>query len=95
MGITFVPDAGDVLICKFAGFQQPEMTKVRPVIVLSPRSRKNFPGTYLVIPTSRTPPSPPEAWHHEFKLRSHWIFRSYPTGLGNVQHGNVCGRYST
>jgi mRNA interferase MazF len=67
MAITFVPDAGDVLMCDFIGFIAPEMTKVRRVIVLSPRSRDVFPGTYLVVPVSKTPPSRPEPHHHEFR----------------------------
>jgi uncharacterized protein YifN (PemK superfamily) len=74
MAITFVPDAGDVLMCDFAGFQAPEMTKVRRVIVLSPRSRVTFPGTYLVVPVSKTPPSPPELHHCEFQPRSYQFF---------------------
>jgi mRNA interferase MazF len=74
MAITFVPDAGDVLICDFDGFKAPEMTKVRRVVVLSPRSRVTFPGTYLVVPISKTPPSRPEPHHCEFKPRSYHFF---------------------
>jgi len=74
MAITFVPDAGDVLMCDFRGLVPPEMTKVRHVIVLSPRSRNNFPGTYLVVPVSKQAPSPPEQHHHEFKPRCYDFF---------------------
>jgi mRNA interferase MazF len=74
MAITFVPDAGDVLMCDFIGFIAPEMTKVRRVIVLSPRSRDVFPGTYLVVPVSNAPPSRPEPHHHEFRPRSYDFF---------------------
>ena len=74
MAITFVPDAGDVLMCYFGGFRAPEMTKVRLVVILSPRSRVSFPGTYLVVPISKTPPCPPEAQHCEFKPRSYHFF---------------------
>ena len=74
MAITFVPDAGDVLMCDFIGFIAPEMTKVRRVIVLSPRSRDVFPGTYLVVPVSKTPPSQPEPHHHEFRPRGYDFF---------------------
>src|SRR5450432_2925614 len=74
MAITFVPDAGDVLMCDFTGFIKPEMTKVRRVVILSPRSRVSFPGTYLVVPISRTPPSSPEPYHCEFKARSYQFF---------------------
>ena len=74
MAITFVPDAGDVLMCDFTGFVAPEMTKVRRVVVLSPRARRAFPGTYLVVPVSKTPPVPAEPHHHEFKARSYHFF---------------------
>jgi len=74
MAITFVPDSGDVLMCDFIGFIAPEMTKVRRVIVLSPRSRDVFPGTYLVVPVSKTPPSRPEPHHHEFRPRGYDFF---------------------
>jgi mRNA interferase MazF len=74
MPITFVPDAGDVLMCDFTGFIAPEMTKVRRVVVLSPRSRTNFPGTYIVVPVSKTPPVPPRAHHCEFKPRAYYFF---------------------
>ena len=71
MPITFVPDAGDVLMCDFTGFIPPEMTKLRKVVVLSPRSRVSFPGTYLVAPLSKTPLSTPEPFHFEFPPRSY------------------------
>ena len=67
MTISFVPSAGDVLMCDFDGFKPPEMTKVRPVIILSPRSRRTFPDTYIVVPTSRTPPAAVEGWHCQLK----------------------------
>lgn len=74
LAIPFVPDAGDVLICDFAGFVAPEMTKIRRVIVLSPRARRNFPGTYLVVPVSKTAPQPQELHHCEFGPRSYPFF---------------------
>src|SRR5205823_15024795 len=74
MPIQHVPDAGDVLMCDFTGFQAPEMTKIRRVVVLSPRSRTRFPGTYLVVPISRTTPCPPEDHHCEFRPGSYHFF---------------------
>jgi len=63
MTITFHPEPRMVLICNFdTGFQPPEMTKRRPVVVLSPR-RHNA-QTCIVVPLSSTPPVPPEAYHH-------------------------------
>jgi mRNA interferase MazF len=61
MPITFIPDAGDVLMCDFStGFVPPEMVKTRRVIVLSPRNRARIPGTYIVVPISKTAPAPAE-----------------------------------
>lgn len=74
MPISFVPDAGDVLTCDFTGFQPPEMTKIRRVVVLSPRSRVRFPNTYLVVPISKTPPATAEDGHCEFRPRSYFFF---------------------
>lgn len=37
MSIQFFPRAGQILVCDFDGFKEPEMCKVRPVIVVSPR----------------------------------------------------------
>lgn len=86
MGITFVPDAGDVLMCDFTGFQPPEMTKIRRIVILSPRSRTRWPDTYLVVPISKTPPSPPENCHFEFKARAYSFFDSTESvwALGNM-----------
>ncbi len=74
MAITFVPDAGDVLMCDFGGFIAPEMTKVRRVVILSPRSRVSFSGTLLVVPPSKTSPLPPQSHHCEFKPGSYHFF---------------------
>lgn len=75
MAIPFVPDAGEVLMCDFgSGFEPPEMTKIRRVVVLSPRSRSRMHGTYLVVPVSKTPPVPPMGHHCEFKPRAYCFF---------------------
>jgi mRNA interferase MazF len=37
LAIQFYPRAGQILICDFADFKEPEMCKIRPVIVVSPR----------------------------------------------------------
>lgn len=63
MAIYFVPTPGTVLLCDY-GFSgvPPEMTKRRPVVVLSPRRRRTN-GTYLVVPLSRSVPRPMEPVH--------------------------------
>jgi mRNA interferase MazF len=56
MSLTFHPDAGTIVICDYStGFQPPEMVKVRPVVVVSPRRR----GSQLVtvVPISRGKPN--------------------------------------
>lgn len=74
MPIQHVPDAGDVLMCDFTGFVAPEMTKVRRVVVLSPRSRSVLRGTYVVVPISKSQPAPVEAHHCEFVPRAYDFF---------------------
>jgi mRNA interferase MazF len=37
MPLLFHPRAGQVFVCDFNGFKEPEMVKPRPVIVVSPR----------------------------------------------------------
>jgi uncharacterized protein YifN (PemK superfamily) len=50
MAITFHPEPRMVLVCDFTtGFKEPEMVKVRPVIVLSPQRNKNKAGTRLYV----------------------------------------------
>jgi len=50
--INFVPDQAMVLLCNYAGFQKPEMTKVRPVVVLSLKKRNGFHALVAAISTS-------------------------------------------
>jgi mRNA interferase MazF len=62
--IAFHPRPGTILICDFStGFQPPEMVKVRPVVVLSPRRRTS--DLVTVVPLSSTPPVPRLPWHVE------------------------------
>ena len=37
MALKFFPRAGQVFVCDFSGFKEPEMIKTRPVVVISPR----------------------------------------------------------
>ena len=63
MPLTFHPGPGAILICDFStGFRAPEMVKVRPVIVVSPRRRVGHLAT--IVPLSSTPPAPREPWHY-------------------------------
>ena len=62
MALNFHPAPGTIAIRDYStGFIAPEMVKVRPVVVLSPRRR----GSQLVtvVPLSSTEPIPAEPWH--------------------------------
>jgi uncharacterized protein YifN (PemK superfamily) len=37
MAITFYPKAGQIFVCNLKEFRPPEMGKIRPVVVISPR----------------------------------------------------------
>ena len=64
MALPFRPEPGTVLMCNFdTGFKPPEMVKVRPVVVVSPR-RRHGAALCTVIPLSTTPPAPVEPHHH-------------------------------
>lgn len=63
-------------MCDFAGFKPPEMTKVRRVVVLSPRCRVGFPSTYIVVPISKKTPNPPEGCHCEFTAGRYGFFHA-------------------
>jgi mRNA interferase MazF len=64
MAITFHPKQGTVLICDYSGFVLPEMIKRRPVVIVSPTSRKQQ-QLYTIVPLSTTKPVPIEAHHHK------------------------------
>ena len=85
MPLTIVPDAGDVLMCQFDG-SPPEMTKLRRVIVLTPRNRAYFPDTFLVVPVSKSRPTRPDSHHWEFKPRAYDFFDPIESvlALGNM-----------
>lgn len=55
MPLPFYPRMGHVLVCDFKGFQEPEMCKVRPVIVVSPRIPYRD-EIVAVVPISLTEP---------------------------------------
>lgn len=82
MAIQFHPDQGTILICDFTGFKEPEMTKRRPVIVVSPRFRRRK-GLCSVVPLSTTAPNPPLLYHYKlhtnpplpapYNANEHWV----------------------
>ena len=64
MPLLFHPAPGTIVMCDFGtGFIVPEMVKVRPVVVVSPRFRTR-PKLCTVVPLSSTEPRPLEPYHH-------------------------------
>lgn len=55
MPLPFYPRAGQVLLGDFSDLQPPEMTKIRPVIIASPRLPHRS-HIVAVVPVSLTPP---------------------------------------
>lgn len=75
MAITFAPPPAAVLLCDYTtGFVPPEMTKLRPVIVLS-RWRERYRSTILVVPCSTTRPNTIEAFHVRISAGAYTFFR--------------------
>jgi len=67
MPIIYPPKRGQILICDFTGLLAHEMSKVRPVIVLSPRIAHRF-DICTVVPLSTTQPKWIENYHYELQL---------------------------
>jgi uncharacterized protein YifN (PemK superfamily) len=69
VGITFWPVPGTVLMCDFTSNKEPEMVKVRRVVVVSSGEARQI---MLVVPLSTTPPSRPRPVH--VRLGGHYAF---------------------
>jgi len=67
MALRFVPDPGSVLVCDYdlgrPAAILPEMTKRRPVVVVSPRRRRVI-SPFLVVPFSTQAPLHPDRAHY-------------------------------
>jgi len=66
MAIKYMPQMGAILICDFAGLQEPEMTKRRPVVVISPKIKDRW-GLCSEVPLSTTPPRQVKEYHHQLQ----------------------------
>jgi len=91
MPISFLPPLGTVLLCDYTtGFLPPEMVKTRPVVVVSPRSRRQaIPATQLIVPFSTKAPQMQEAFHVEIPAGAYpflkggvssWVKCDHPRG---------------
>lgn len=68
MALTYHPTPGEILLCNYStGFIAPEMVKLRPVVVVSPRLRRRT-NLVAVVPLSTTPPDPAEPHHCSIAL---------------------------
>ena len=67
MSIQYHPEPGTILICDFKGLSAPEMTKRRPVIVVSPRF-KNRTNLCTIVPLSTTAPTRVEQYHYKLHI---------------------------
>ncbi len=67
MPLRFHPPNGAIIRCNFEGLVVPEMVKIRPVIVVSPRPQRAHGGLCTVVALSTTAPARPEP--HQILLR--------------------------
>lgn len=68
MGLMYYPNPGEILLCNYnSGFILPEMTKIRPVAVVSPRLRRRA-ELVGVVPLSTSEPHETEDHHCRIEL---------------------------
>jgi len=70
MPLTFHPHAGTLVMCDFRGSIPPEIIKIRPVIIVTPRL-PNRGSLCMIIPTSTTPPDHPQPYHVRLSRNYH------------------------
>lgn len=68
MALSYHPRTGEIVLCNYnTGFIAPEMVKLHPVVVVSPRLRRRD-NLVSVVPLSTTPPTPAELHHCQIAL---------------------------
>jgi mRNA interferase MazF len=88
MPLSYYPNIGEIVLCDYKGFVEPEMVKTRPVVVMSPRLRRR--GNLIgVVPLSTTAPSPAEAYHCLIELDN-----PLPSPFDNPVMWAKCDMYS-
>lgn len=77
MPITFTPQLGMVLMCDFGpNSMPPEMSKIRQVVVVSPRRKRGSGwGSCIVVPFSTVAPNPTEPYHYCIQANKYRFFR--------------------
>lgn len=87
MALKFQPKEKTVVMCDFSGFKEPEMVKVRPVVVLA--KHKHNARLVTIVPLSTTEPyrcrKTPSPNEHQPTTRQ----GPYHL-LGKVRHGLHC-----
>lgn len=63
MALPFQPRVGSVIRCDFRGMIEPEMLKMRNVVVIAKHPRN--PRLVTVVPLSASQPTRPEPYHYE------------------------------
>lgn len=69
-GLNFHPHAGTVLMCDFRGMIVPEITKKRPVIVVTPRLAFRD-KLAMIVPLSTTAPDHPQPFQVRLSRNYH------------------------
>ncbi|WP_414711581.1 type II toxin-antitoxin system PemK/MazF family toxin [Sphingobium sp. UBA5915] len=67
MPLKYYPREGEIVVCDYHGFTAPEMTKARPVIIVSPRLRRRG-ELASIVPLSTTAPDSVENYHCRIEL---------------------------
>lgn len=69
-GLRFEPAPGQLLVCNFSlGFREPEIVKIRPVIVVSPKQHERR-KVFTVVPISSQPPTKIKPYHLKLPNRT-------------------------
>lgn len=90
MALLYHPKVGEILLCDFdTGFFPPEMIKVRPVAIVSPRLRRRE-GLVAVVPLSTTEPSDEQNYHVNVTLA-----RPLPRPFQSRSMGAKCDMVTT
>jgi mRNA interferase MazF len=87
--LPFHPPPGQIVICDFDGFKEPEIVKRRPAIIVSPRLRGRD-GLCSVLPISTT--APRRELPHHFQLT---IEPALPAPYGEQQVWVKCDMVCT
>ncbi|MFC1533580.1 type II toxin-antitoxin system PemK/MazF family toxin [Thermodesulfobacteriota bacterium] len=63
MALKYHPNIGTIVICDFKGFKQPEMTKRRPAVVISPKLKERDNRVCTIVACSTVEPNPIANFH--------------------------------